>query len=84
MEIGGGARGPATREIGGRGVCGCEIEEKRGESLHVCGTVSDIRGMDTERRRWKVRVYVCCRQELERFIDRCVSERSCGDSGRTT
>ena len=21
---------------------------------------------------------------LERFIDRCVSERSCGDSGRTT
>ena len=27
---------------------------------------------------------VCCRQtSLERFIDRCVSERSCGDSGRT-
>ena len=30
-------------------------------------------------------VCVCCRQaSLERFIDRCVSERSCGDSGRTT
>ena len=30
-------------------------------------------------------VFVCCRQaSLERFIDRCVSERSCGDSGRTT
>ena len=29
-------------------------------------------------------VCVCCRQaSLERFIDRCVSERSCGDSGRT-
>ena len=28
---------------------------------------------------------VCCRQtSLETFIDRCVSERSCGDSGRTT
>ena len=28
---------------------------------------------------------VCCRQtSLERFIDRCVSERSCGDSGRMT
>ena len=27
-------------------------------------------------------VCVCCRQaSLERFIDRCVSERSCGDSG---
>ena len=27
---------------------------------------------------------VCCRQtSLERFIDRCVSERSCGDCGRT-
>ena len=23
---------------------------------------------------WKVRVYVCCRQTLERFIDRCVSK----------
>ena len=30
-------------------------------------------------------VFVCCRQaSLERFIDRCVSERSCGDFGRTT
>ena len=30
-------------------------------------------------------VSVCCRQaSLERFIDRCVLERSCGDSGRTT
>ena len=30
-------------------------------------------------------VCVCCRQaSLERFIDRCVSERSCGDCGRTT
>ena len=30
-------------------------------------------------------VFVCCRHaSLERFIDRCVSERSCGDSGRTT
>ena len=30
-------------------------------------------------------VCVCCRQaSLERFIDRCVSKRSCGDSGRTT
>ena len=30
-------------------------------------------------------VFVCCRQApLERFIDRCVSERSCGDSGRMT
>ena len=30
-------------------------------------------------------VFVCCTQaSLERFIDRCVSERSCGDSGRMT
>ena len=30
-------------------------------------------------------VCVCCRQaSLERFIDRCVSERSCGDRGRMT
>ena len=28
-------------------------------------------------------VCVCCRQaSLDRFIDRCVSERSCGDSKR--
>ena len=28
---------------------------------------------------------VCCRQtSLERFIDRSVSKRSCGDSGRMT
>ena len=43
MELGGGARGLATSLIGG-GVCGCEIDEKRGESLHVCGTVLDIGG----------------------------------------
>ena len=30
-------------------------------------------------------VCVCCRQaSLERFIDWCVSERSCGDSRRMT
>ena len=30
-------------------------------------------------------VCVCCRQaSLERFIDQCLSERSSGDSGRTT
>ena len=30
-------------------------------------------------------VCLCYRQaSLERFIDRCVSKRSCGDSGRTT
>ena len=38
MELGGGARGPATSWIGG-GVCDSEVDEKRGESLHVCGTV---------------------------------------------
>jgi hypothetical protein len=26
----------------GEGVCECEIDEKRGESVHVCGTVLDI------------------------------------------
>ena len=38
MELEGGARGRATSYIGG-GVCGCVIDEKRGESLYVCGTV---------------------------------------------
>ena len=33
--------------IEGGEVCEYEIDEKRGESLHVCGTVSETRGKDT-------------------------------------
>ena len=64
-------------------MCGCEIDEKRGESLHVWDRMRDTRqGRIKEEIEG---VFVCCRQApLERFIDRCVSERRCGDSGRTT
>ena len=64
-------------------MCGCEIDEKRGESLHVSDRMIDTRqGHIKEEIEG---VCVCCRQaSLERFIDRCVSERSCGDCGRTT
>ena len=64
-------------------MCGCEIDEKRGESLHVCDRMRDTRqGHIKEEIEG---MFLCCRQApLERFIDRCVLERSCGDSGRTT
>jgi hypothetical protein len=60
--------------IEGGGVCEYEIDEKRGGSVHVRGTVLDIGGMDGEKRRGKV--CVCGRHTwLERYIDRCVPER---------
>lgn len=64
-------------------MCGCEIDEERGESLHVWDRMRDTRQGHIKE---EIEVVcVCCRQaSLERFIDRCVSERSCGDSGRTT
>ena len=39
--LGGGARGLPCR---GGGVCGYEIDEKRGASVHLHGTVLDIGG----------------------------------------
>ena len=53
-------------------MCGCEIDEKRGKSLHVCGTVWETRVMDTERRRWMVLVYVVGRHRWRGLsIDVC-------------
>ena len=65
-------------------MCGCEIDEKRGrEFSHVWDCMRDMRqGHIKEEIEG---VFVGCRQaSLERFIERWVSERSCGDSGRTT
>ena len=57
--------------IKGGEVCEYEIDEKRGGSVHVRGTVLDIGRMDDEKRRGKV--FVCGRHTwLERHIDRCV------------
>ena len=71
MRLGGGARGLPCR---GGGVCEYEINEKRGGSVHLRGTVLDIGGMDGEKRRGEV--CVCGRHTwLERYIDRCVPER---------
>ena len=39
------------------GVCDYEIDEKRGGSVHLRGTVLDIGGMDGEKRRGEV--YMC-------------------------
>ena len=52
--LGGGARGLPCR---GGGVCEYEIDEKRGGSVHLRGTVLDIGGMDGEKRRGEV--YMC-------------------------
>ena len=41
----------------GGGVCEYVIYEKWGGSVHLCGTVLDIGGMDGERRRGEV--YMC-------------------------
>ena len=64
-------------------MCGCEIDEEGREFTRVCDRMRDTRqGHIKEEIEG---VCVCCRQaSLERFIDRCVSERSCGDCGRTT
>ena len=43
--------------VEGRGVCEYEIDEKRGGSVHLRGTVLDIGGMDGEKRRGEV--YMC-------------------------
>ena len=60
--------------VEGGGVCDYEIDEKRGGSVHLRGTVLDIGGMDGEKRRGEV--CVCGRHTwLERYIDRCVPER---------
>ena len=60
--------------VEGGGVCDYEIDEKRGGSVHLHGTVLDIGGMDGEKRRGEV--CVCGRHTwLERYIDRCVPER---------
>ena len=60
--------------VEGGGVCKYEIDEKRGGSVHLCGTVLDIGGMDGEKRIGEV--CVCGRHTwLERYIDRCVPER---------
>ena len=54
VQLGGGVRGLPCR---GGGVCEYEINEKRGGSVHLCGTVLDIGGMDGEKRRGEV--YMC-------------------------
>ena len=60
--------------VEGGGVCDYEIDEKRGGSVHLRGTVLDIGGMDGEKRRGEV--CVCGRHTwLERYIDWCVPER---------
>ena len=60
--------------VEGGGVCDYEIDEKRGGSVHLRGTVLDIGGMDGEARRGEV--CVCGRHTwLEGYIDRCVPER---------
>ena len=57
--------------VEGGGVCEHVINEKRGGSVHLRGTVLDIGGMDGEKRRGEV--CVCGRHTwLERHIDRCV------------
>ena len=59
------------------GVCEYEIDEKRGGSVHLRGTVLDIGGMDGEKRRGKV----CVRGRhtwVERYINQCVLGRSGG------
>ena len=43
--------------VEGGGVCEYEINEKRGGSVHLRGTVLDIGGMDGEKRRGEV--YMC-------------------------
>ena len=43
--------------VEGEGVCEYEINEKRGGSVHLRGTVLDIGGMDDEKRRGEV--YMC-------------------------
>ena len=68
MHLGGGARGILYR---GGGVCEYEIDEMRGGSVHVRGTVLDRGGMDGEKRRGKA--CVCGRHTWqERHIERCV------------
>ena len=58
--------------VEGEGVCEYEIDEKRGGSVHLRGTVLDIGGMDSEKRRGKM--CVCGRHTwLERY--RCEPER---------
>ena len=60
--------------VEGGGVCDYKIDEKRGRSVHLHGTVLDIGSMDSEKRRGEV--CVCGRHTwLERYIDRCVLER---------
>ena len=54
MRLGGGARGLLCR---GGGVCEYEIDENRGGSVHLRGTVLDIGVMDGEKRRGEV--YMC-------------------------
>ena len=51
--------------------------KRGGESVYVCARLRDrAGGMDGERGRGKVCTCVCGRQTwLERYIDRCVSER---------
>ena len=43
--------------VEGGGVCEHVINEKRGGSVHLCGIVLDIWGMDGEKRRGEV--YMC-------------------------
>ena len=60
--------------IEGEGVCKYEIDEKRGGSVHLRGTVLNTGGMDDEKRRGEV--CVSGRHTwLERYIDRYVPER---------
>ena len=55
-------------------MCDYEIDENRGGSVHLHGTVLDIGGIDGDKKRGEA--CVCGRHTwLLRYIDQCVPER---------